>query len=313
MDFLKDAIKSKKEEYSSLKKDKTKKWVKRGDIEEEQKKRYLEEQEKERVEKEKKKKRYNVDIDVDESKMLKPKILTKEEQELFEKSEIIKKALRELKQPMTLFGETDKEREQRLEFIEKNGVPKEIKIESFEYPEEKKETKLENIFKFENSESFPVQEKDEKNSHYVHKILSLILKYWEMESKTTSINSREGKILINRFNDTKKDISKFFDLLLDEAVPLNILSACLKIVKSIQEKEYMKANDEYLALAIGNAPWPLGVTATGIHARSGRERIEKKNIKSIFNDDEQKRNLQAVKRLITYSQTIYPTDPSKMI
>eukprot|EP00983_Pelagomonas_calceolata_P014596 463696-Pelagomonas_calceolata.AAC.7 len=35
----------------------------------------------------------------------------------------------------------------------------------------------------------------------------------------------------------------------------------------------MYANDIYLRLAIGNAPWPIGVTSVGIHERSAREKI----------------------------------------
>lgn len=38
-------------------------------------------------------------------------------------------------------------------------------------------------------------------------------------------------------------------------------------------KEYVKAHDKYLEIAIGNAPWPMGVTMVGIHERSGRSKI----------------------------------------
>lgn len=38
-------------------------------------------------------------------------------------------------------------------------------------------------------------------------------------------------------------------------------------------KEYVLANDNYNDLAIGNAPWPIGVTMVGIHERSGRAKI----------------------------------------
>ena len=37
--------------------------------------------------------------------------------------------------------------------------------------------------------------------------------------------------------------------------------------------EYTLAQDRYLELAIGNAPWPSGVTNVGIHERAGRTRI----------------------------------------
>lgn len=33
------------------------------------------------------------------------------------------------------------------------------------------------------------------------------------------------------------------------------------------------ANSNYMDLAIGNAPWPIGVTMVGIHERSGRAKI----------------------------------------
>jgi len=39
-------------------------------------------------------------------------------------------------------------------------------------------------------------------------------------------------------------------------------------------KEYVRANEIYMALCIGNSPWPMGVTQVGIHARSSRSRIE---------------------------------------
>ena len=36
-----------------------------------------------------------------------------------------------------------------------------------------------------------------------------------------------------------------------------------EIVHYMQQREYRKANDSYLQLSIGNAPWPIGVTAVG--------------------------------------------------
>lgn len=35
-------------------------------------------------------------------------------------------------------------------------------------------------------------------------------------------------------------------------------------------------------MAIGNAPWPLGVTMVGIHARTGREKIFAQNVARIL-------------------------------
>ena len=35
-------------------------------------------------------------------------------------------------------------------------------------------------------------------------------------------------------------------------------------------------------MAIGNAPWPIGVTMVGIHARTGREKIFSKHVAHVL-------------------------------
>ena len=46
--------------------------------------------------------------------------------------------------------------------------------------------------------------------------------------------------------------------------------------------KHFQANDSYLQMAIGNAPWPIGVTMVGIHARTGREKIFSQNVARIL-------------------------------
>lgn len=41
----------------------------------------------------------------------------------------------------------------------------------------------------------------------------------------------------------------------------------------MRDRNYQHAYEIYLRLAIGNAPWPIGVTSVGIHERSAREKI----------------------------------------
>eukprot|EP01034_Spumella_vulgaris_P028462 gene28462-35317_t len=41
----------------------------------------------------------------------------------------------------------------------------------------------------------------------------------------------------------------------------------------IVEVTTMKITEKYIATAIGNSAWPIGLTMVGIHERSGRERI----------------------------------------
>lgn len=53
----------------------------------------------------------------------------------------------------------------------------------------------------------------------------------------------------------------------------DVLQGLAEIVYYMQKREYLKSNDSYLRLSIGNAPWPIGVTMVGIHERSGREKV----------------------------------------
>eukprot|EP00300_Choanocystis_sp_HF-7_P036603 c5246_g1_i1.p1 GENE.c5246_g1_i1~~c5246_g1_i1.p1 ORF type:complete len:219 (-),score=51.70 c5246_g1_i1:74-730(-) len=83
------------------------------------------------------------------------------------------------------------------------------------------------------------------------------------------------------------------------------------IVDCAKRREYQKAHDHYIGLAIGNAAWPIGVTMTGIHERSAREKIQQNQVAHILNDEKARKYLQATKRLLTFCQIRYPTDPSK--
>jgi len=46
-------------------------------------------------------------------------------------------------------------------------------------------------------------------------------------------------------------------------LPSDVLGRLAEIVHYMQKRQYQKANDSYLRLSIGNAPWPIGVTMVG--------------------------------------------------
>lgn len=113
-------------------------------------------------------------------------------------------------------------------------------------------------------------------------------------------------------------------------MPLDVVQAVFEISRLLDLREYLKANDTYLRLAIGNAAWPMGVTAVGIHERSGREKIFTNKVArthrrphplplrrgltprtDIMNDEMQRKYIQSIKRVITFLQKKYPNDPSK--
>lgn len=76
----------------------------------------------------------------------------------------------------------------------------------------------------------------------------------------------------------------------------------LKIISYCEEGEFVKAHDEYMDVSIGRAAWPIGVTMVGIHARSGRAKIESANVAHVMNSELQRKYLTSVKRLMSYAQ-----------
>ena len=81
----------------------------------------------------------------------------------------------------------------------------------------------------------------------------------------------------------------------------------------MQQREYVRANDAYIKCAIGNMPWPMGITGTGVHERQGRQHIQSGKISHVMNDETQRKYLQSIKRLMTFSQRALPADPSKCV
>lgn len=85
------------------------------------------------------------------------------------------------------------------------------------------------------------------------------------------------------------------------------------VVECCLKRDYLAGMDHYIRLAIGNAPWPIGVTMVGIHERSAREKIYTNSVAHIMNDETTRKYLQSVKRLMTFCQRRYPALPSKAV
>ena len=93
-------------------------------------------------------------------------------------------------------------------------------------------------------------------------------------------------------------------------LPGDIERALFLVVRAMKARDYRKAADVYVGVAIGNAAWPIGVTMVGIHERSAREKIGAQTQAHAMHDEETRKYLQSVKRLITFAQRRYPTTPS---
>jgi len=123
----------------------------------------------------------------------------------------------------------------------------------------------------------------------------------------------KGKTDSGTFTQTKMYIKPLLKLLKKNGLSEDLRDSLSNMIKYIMHKDYILANEKYMEMAIGNAPWPIGVTNAGIHARPGRERIFSKHVAHVLNDESQRRWIQGLKRLLTKSQQYFPTDPSRMV
>ncbi|XP_062990346.1 pre-mRNA-splicing factor 18 isoform X2 [Elgaria multicarinata webbii] len=157
---------------------------------------------------------------------------------------------------------------------------------------------------------------DHKDMDIITKFLKFLLGVWAKE-----LNAREdyvkrgvqGKLNSATQKQTESYLRPLFRKLRKRTLPADIKESITDIIKFMLQREYVKANDAYLQMAIGNAPWPIGVTMVGIHARTGREKIFSKHVAHVLNDETQRKYIQGLKRLMTICQKHFPTDPSKCV
>lgn len=100
--------------------------------------------------------------------------------------------------------------------------------------------------------------------------LQKVLKEWEqfMHDRPESVKrSTQGKLAAATQVQSGEYLKPLFKSLRKRELEADVLAAIAEIVHNMQIREYLKANDAYLRLSIGNAPWPIGVTMVGIHER----------------------------------------------
>lgn len=129
--------------------------------------------------------------------------------------------------------------------------------------------------------------------------------------------SVHGKQATVFFLETRRNLKILYEKMEKSMIDVDVLKGLWLIVEAMKTRNYLNATDIYVRLAIGNAPWPIGVTSVGIHERSAREKIShamnQQSAAHVMNDEGTRKWLQSVKRLLTFAQRRYPTDPSRCI
>ncbi|CEM22859.1 unnamed protein product [Vitrella brassicaformis CCMP3155] len=154
--------------------------------------------------------------------------------------------------------------------------------------------------------------KEEKLRQWIKKILrewdKELVQRPEEEKKTS-----DGKIATMQHRDTRQNLKPLTKKLKQRGLDPDVLEKLYEIACLCEERKYVQAHDLYIQLAIGNAAWPMGVTMVGIHERAGRSKIFTSQVAHILNDETTRKYIQMVKRLMSFCQRHFPTDPSNMV
>ena len=105
-----------------------------------------------------------------------------------------------------------------------------------------------------------------------------------------------GKQADVRYKETKEYFRPLHARLQKKTIDTELLAGLKLITDAMKERNYLHAYKIYMGVAIGNSPWPIGVTHIGLHERAGRERIgHKKNAQStthIMTDEASRKYIQ---------------------
>ncbi|KAK3548986.1 hypothetical protein QTP70_024813 [Hemibagrus guttatus] len=257
------------------------------------------------------------------------------------RQEVIRR-LRERGEPVRLFGETDYDAFQRLRKIEilapevNKGLRNDLKaamdkidqqyLNEIVGGQEAGDPDTQDDLKV-HEENTTIEElealgeslgtgDDVKDMDVIDKVMRFLLGVWakDLNSREDHIKrSVQGKLNSATQKQTESYLKPLFRKLRKKTLSQDIKESITDIIKFMLQREYVKANDAYLQMAIGNAPWPIGVTMVGIHARTGREKIFSKHVAHVLNDETQRKYIQGLKRLMTICQKHFTTDPSKCV
>uniref|UniRef100_A0A915DH35 Pre-mRNA-splicing factor 18 n=1 Tax=Ditylenchus dipsaci TaxID=166011 RepID=A0A915DH35_9BILA len=151
----------------------------------------------------------------------------------------------------------------------------------------------------------------------IREFLVYLLKRWGRELNArdeAEKRSPKGKMEAGMHKQTMEQlrplISSFEKYTCNSDIRIHLVHICRLC---IIEKDYIRANNAYMEMAIGNAPWPVGVTRSGIHQRPGSSKAYVSNVAHVLNDETQRKYIHGLKRLMSKCQYYFPADPSKCV
>eukprot|EP00746_Dinoflagellata_sp_MGD_P155800 gnl/MRDRNA2_/MRDRNA2_85552_c0_seq4.p1 gnl/MRDRNA2_/MRDRNA2_85552_c0~~gnl/MRDRNA2_/MRDRNA2_85552_c0_seq4.p1 ORF type:complete len:317 (+),score=-13.70 gnl/MRDRNA2_/MRDRNA2_85552_c0_seq4:2-952(+) len=141
----------------------------------------------------------------------------------------------------------------------------------------------------------------------------------ELRPEYAALSAR-GRRAYTDYNVTVKAFDHFFEQLKKRTLTKELKDRLWPVILAMRDRNYSDAYTILLnSIAIGNSPWPIGVTQVGIHTKSAaREKIStiysnKNAAAHIMSDEATRKCLHGLKRLLTVMQRLYPSDPSRCI
>ncbi|KAG0205206.1 mRNA splicing protein prp18 [Mortierella sp. GBA30] len=245
--------------------------------------------------------------------------------------EEVVRRLRARGHPIRLFAETDQQRKIRLRALELVEDRSEGQRNDFMRALENAETGLHlealgqqggSATKEKKSKADPTKDLDtneiavellqkDQDKLYVliYTYFKRLLREWErdLDQRPDELKrSTPGKLATATQAQSAEYLKPFFKSLRQKALEPDVLMRITEIAELMIKREHMAANDAYLKLSIGNAPWPIGVTMVGIHERSGREKIFSAQVAHVLNDETSRKWIQSIKRIMTFAEKKYP-------
>ncbi|KAF9154259.1 mRNA splicing protein prp18 [Linnemannia schmuckeri] len=245
--------------------------------------------------------------------------------------EEVVRRLRARGHPIRLFAETDQARKIRLRALELVEDRSEGQRNDFMRALENAETGLHlealgqqggSSTKEKKSKSEPAKDVDtneisveliqkdmDKLYVLIYTYFKRLLREWErdLDQRPDELKrSTPGKLATATQAQSAEYLKPFFKSLRQKSLEPDVLMRITEIAELMIKREHMAANDAYLKLSIGNAPWPIGVTMVGIHERSGREKIFSAQVAHVLNDETSRKWIQSIKRIMTFAEKKYP-------
>mmetsp|Transcript_54061 Transcript_54061/g.143921 ORF Transcript_54061/g.143921 Transcript_54061/m.143921 type:complete len:267 (-) Transcript_54061:109-909(-) len=237
---------------------------------------------------------------------------------LMDKHEVMMR-LRELGQPITIFGESDVSRFQRLAKIEAESVDR----ENIGLEDRKKKNDEEAA-----PEDNPANEDEEEDEgerypgdgtgfeDVIRKWVRKILKSWESDLNARAEEdktSASGRHETGQYRQSRQFLKPLMKRLKKRNLDVEIRDMLREMVLHCHSQEYVKANDVYMLLSVGRSPHIMSGDGGTPMMETARTTVFVAAEAHIMHDETTRKYIQTFKRLITYVQKKWPTDPSRMV